>query len=74
LLKNTADLDSGSGIGCLFDSWIKDPGWVKNQDLGSGSGVNNPDHISKSIETNHLFGLKYLSSLMRIPGSRMEKI
>jgi hypothetical protein len=23
---------SGSGIRCLFDHWIRDPGWVKNQD------------------------------------------
>ncbi len=23
---------SGSGIRCLFDPWIRDPGWVKNQD------------------------------------------
>jgi hypothetical protein len=22
---------SGSGIQCLFDPWIRDPGWVKNQ-------------------------------------------
>jgi hypothetical protein len=21
----------GSGIRCLFDFWIRDPGWVKNQ-------------------------------------------
>jgi hypothetical protein len=37
---------------------------------GSGSGMNNPDHISESIET--IFGLKYLNSLMRI--RVMEKI
>ncbi len=24
---------SGSGIRCLFDPWIRDQGWVKNQDL-----------------------------------------
>jgi hypothetical protein len=30
---------------------------------GSGSGMNHPDHISKSVETN-FFGLKYLNSLM----------
>jgi hypothetical protein len=32
---------SGSGIRCLFDLWIRDPRWVKNQepdpDLGSGA-------------------------------------
>jgi hypothetical protein len=26
--------ESGSGIRCLFDPWIGDPGWVKNQDPG----------------------------------------
>jgi hypothetical protein len=32
---------------CLFDPWVRDPGWVKSQDPdGSGSGMNNPDHIS----------------------------
>jgi hypothetical protein len=46
---------------------------------GSGSGMNNPDNNSKSLETN--FGLKYLNSLMRIrdgknsdPRSGMKKI
>jgi hypothetical protein len=37
----------GSGIWCLFDPWIRDPGWVKK----SGSGMNNSDHISESLET-----------------------
>jgi hypothetical protein len=27
---------SGSGIRCLFDAWIRDPGWVKNQDPETG--------------------------------------
>ncbi len=31
-------------IRCLFDPWVRDPGWVKSQD--PGSGVNNPAHIS----------------------------
>jgi hypothetical protein len=31
---------------------------------GSESGINNPDHISESLET--IFGLKYLNSLMWI--------
>ncbi len=26
----------GSGIRCLFDPWIWDPGWVKNQDPDPG--------------------------------------
>ncbi len=24
--------ETGSGIRCLFDPWIRDPGWVKSQD------------------------------------------
>jgi hypothetical protein len=40
---------SGSGIRCLFDPWIRDPGWVKK--LRFGSGMNIPDHISESLET-----------------------
>ncbi len=64
-----AFLTPGSGIRCLFDPWIRDPvpfdpldpGRVKT---GSGSGMNNPDHISESLET--IFRLKYLNSLMRI--------
>ncbi len=60
-----------------FRPLIQDPGWVKKS--GSGSGMNNPDHISDSLET--IFGLKCLNSLMRIRdprwkkfGSGMEKI
>jgi len=30
----------------LFDSWIRDPGWVKKS--RSGSGMNIPDHVSES--------------------------
>jgi hypothetical protein len=44
--------DPGSGIRCLFDPWIRDPGWVKNQNPDPGSGLNIPDHISESLETN----------------------
>jgi hypothetical protein len=36
-------------IRCLFDPWIRDPGWGKKS--GSGSGMDNPDHISESLET-----------------------
>jgi hypothetical protein len=32
---------------------------------GSGSGMNNPDHIFPELR-NHFFGLKYLNSLMSI--------
>jgi hypothetical protein len=44
-----------------------DPGWVKKSK--PGSGMNIPDHISKSLFQelrNNFFGLKYLNSLMRI--------
>ncbi len=26
---SVGDPDPGSGIGCLFDPWIRDPGWEK---------------------------------------------
>jgi hypothetical protein len=39
---------------------------------GSGSGMNNPDHISESLET---IGLKYVPNFLEAdPGSRIEKI
>jgi hypothetical protein len=37
-----------------------------------GSGMNNPDHISESLET--VFGLKYLNSLMRIRDPGWKKL
>ncbi len=44
---------SGSGIRCLFDTWIQDPGseMGKNQDPGPGSRVNIPYHVSESLVT-----------------------
>ncbi len=50
----------GSGIRCLFDSRI--PGFGMSNKSGSGSGRNNPDHISETI-----FGLNYLLRI-RDPG------
>jgi hypothetical protein len=38
---------------------------------GSGSGMNNLNHISESLE--HFFGLKYINSLMRIWDPGWEK-
>jgi hypothetical protein len=32
ITTSDADPDPGSEIKCLFDPWIWDPGWVKNQD------------------------------------------
>jgi hypothetical protein len=45
----------GSWIRCLFDPGIRD---VKKS--GSGSGMNNPDHISKSLETIFWVKIPYL--------------
>jgi hypothetical protein len=39
---------------------------------GSGSKMNNPDHISSSLET--IFWVKILKSFHEEPGSAMEKI
>jgi hypothetical protein len=56
-------LDPGSGMG-------------KKSGSVSGSGMNNPDHISKSSETIRYFGLKYLNSFLRIrdPGRKTIRI
>jgi hypothetical protein len=45
-----------------------DPGWVKK----SGSGMNNPDHISESLKT--IFWVKILKFFDADPGSGMKKI
>jgi hypothetical protein len=62
-----ANQSCGSGIRCLFDPWIRDPAWAKNQD--PGSGMNIPDHI---------FGFRALKKIFWVkksdPGSGMEKI
>jgi hypothetical protein len=57
-----------------FDPWLRDPGWVKNQDtdLGYGSGLNNPDHISESLETT--FGVKILKFFDADPDPGWKKI
>jgi hypothetical protein len=55
---------SESGIRCLFDPWIRDPGRGKT---GSGSGMNNPDYISESLQTN--FWVKMLKSFDADPRS-----
>jgi hypothetical protein len=47
LESSVADPDPGSGIGYLFDPWIRDPGWekVSIRIRDPGSRMNNPDHI-----------------------------
>jgi hypothetical protein len=64
------------GFGAFLTPWIRDPGWVKKR----GSGMNNPDHISESLETNFLgkifklfdgdpgFGIRDEKSRIRDPG------
>jgi hypothetical protein len=52
---------SGSGIWCLFDPGIRD-----GKKTGSGSRVNNPDHISESLET--IFWVKILKFFDADPG------
>jgi hypothetical protein len=61
------------GIRCLFDPWIRDPAWVLSQVPDPGSGMNNPDNISESLETVFLwFLLKFFDA---DPGSGLlEKI
>jgi hypothetical protein len=45
---------------------------AKNQDPDPGSRMNNPDHISESLET--IFGVKILKFFDVNPESRMKKI
>jgi hypothetical protein len=61
LLTSVANPDLGSGV---FLTPVSGMG-IKS---GSGSGMNNPDHISECLET--IFWLKYLNSLklIRDPG------
>ncbi len=51
-------VDPDSGSGAFFT-----PGSGIREKSGSGSGMNNPDHISESLKNN---GLIYINSLMRI--------
>jgi hypothetical protein len=48
----------------LFDSWM-------GKKSGSGSGMNNPDHISESLET--IFLARILKFFDADPGSGMKK-
>ncbi len=70
----------GSGIRCLFDPWIRDPGWVESQhpDPGSGirdlgSGIRDEQLGSYFLELgNHFFGflgVKILKFFDADPGS-----
>jgi hypothetical protein len=56
---------SGSGIRCLF-FLPRDPESGMGKKSGSGSEMNNPDHISESLET--IFGIKILKFFDADPG------
>jgi hypothetical protein len=62
--KNLKKLSGSVADPDPFDLLTSGSGIRNGQKLGSGSGMNNPNHISESLET--VFGLKYLNSLMRI--------
>jgi hypothetical protein len=74
VIASVADPDPVSGPFLTPVSGIRDPGWVKNQDtdLGSGSGMSNPDPISESLEA--IFWVKILKFFYADPGSGMENI
>ncbi len=55
-----------ASIRCLFDPWIRDPGSGMSKKSEAGSGMNNPDHISESLETT--FGVKILKFFDADPG------
>jgi hypothetical protein len=74
---SVADLDPGSGIGCLFDPWIRD-----GRKSASGSGIRDEQPGSYFLELrNHFFaffGVKILKFFDEDPGwgqfgSGMEK-
>jgi hypothetical protein len=62
-LNNTATQCCGSGIQCLFDPGS---GMGKNPDLGTASGMNNPDHFLEILETT--FWVKILKFFDADPG------
>ncbi len=69
--RNSNNQCCGSGTRCFFLPQY--PGLVINQDsdLGSGIGMNNPDHISESLETN--FSVNILKFFDADPGKNSER-
>ncbi len=63
---------SGSGIGCLFDPWIRDPGSEKV------SGIRDEQPGSNCLELRNQFfaflGVKILKYFDEDPGSGMETV
>ncbi len=72
---SVADPDPGSGIGCLFDPWTREPG--SGRKSASGSGIRDEQPGSYFLELrNHFFaflGVKILKFFDEDPGSGMEK-
>jgi hypothetical protein len=50
-----------------------DPGYGMGKKSGSGSGMNNPDHISESLKTIFWVKIPVLKLFNVDPGSRMKK-
>ncbi len=67
--------DPGSGIGCFFDPWIRDPGFrmKESQHPDPGSGIRDAQPGSYFLELkNHFFaffGVKILEFFDKDPGS-----
>ncbi len=74
-MTSVADPDPGSGIGCLFDHSIRDPGWEK-----VSIRIRDEQPGSYFLElSNHFFAffgvkIKILKSFDEDPGSGMEKV
>ena len=71
--SSVADPDPGSGIGCLFDPWIRDPGWEKVR-----IRIRDEQPGSYFLELrNHFFaffGVKILKFFNADPGTGMETV
>ncbi len=52
--------------------WPRDPGWVESQHPDPGSGMNNPDHISRALKP--FFWVKILKFFDVDPGSGLETV
>ncbi len=78
--SSVADPDPGSGIGCLFDPWIRDlgSGMGESQHPDPGSGIRDEQPVSYILELrNHFFAffrVKILKFFDEDPGSGMETV
>jgi hypothetical protein len=57
----------GSGIQCLSDPWIRDPGSGMGKKLGSGSGMNNRGSYFRELKKT-IFWVKILKFFDADPG------